>query len=86
MWSLFESMVFINIIKLADLCIDESVENIHGCFSDIVEFVQSPCCKTIPSVFNHKTIDQIRGKYQHYIKKKELFFKYAFHYCSNMNL
>ena len=37
MWSLFKSIVFINITnKLADLCIDESVENIHGCFSDIV--------------------------------------------------
>ena len=70
-------VVFVSIInKLADLCIDESVENIHGCFSEIVAFVQSPsCCKIIPNVFGHKSLDQIRGKYQHYAKEKDLFFK-----------
>ena len=84
-WSLFESIVFVNIInKLADLCIDESVENIHGCFSEIVAFVQSPsCCKIIPNVFGHKSLDQIRGKYQHYVKEKDLFFNVNYDYLTH---
>ena len=75
MWSLFESIVFVNIInKLTDLYIGESVQNIHTLYNEIVQFAYLPSCTlTIPDVFGHKTINQIWGKCEHYHKEKDLF-------------
>ena len=76
-WSDFETVVFVSVINaLHSLMIEDSPNNIHEAYNQVVAFSMSPLCTTIISttvVLQQKSLNQIQRKYEQFCKELDLF-------------